>query len=193
MLSIGCQKFIDYLIRQNLLPTNQRSWYIYALQSRIATLLSILGVIGASSLFVSPFQTTCFLLGLLPLRRRLGGYHAKTPTRCFFLSIAVMMLCLAAVNFLLRHHCLTIIWITVLALSAMLLISTPYGTPNLHLSASELLACWSKMKRVVCYELALVVLLLIFVPGTSGAVFYSVGIIAAALSFFVCRLEENHE
>lgn len=35
-----------------------------------------------------------FLIGLLPLRRRLNGYHTKSPYTCMVMSVGVMLLAL---------------------------------------------------------------------------------------------------
>ena len=55
----------------------------------IVLLMSLLGewAFGAD-------VTVCFLLGLLPLRRRLCGYHTKSPGSCMVLSLGVMLLAL---------------------------------------------------------------------------------------------------
>lgn len=190
MLSQSCNKVVNYLIRQNLLQEDLRSWYEYALQTRIATFTSVLCMIFLGSLFVSPFQVICFLLGILPLRKRLGGYHAKTPAKCLILSLSVMLLCLVVVKSFIHFYCSIFIWIAVAGCSPVLFHSVPYGVPNLHLTQDELDACWLKMKKVLCIELIFMVFLQISFPQTDGALFCGIGIIAASVSFFVCERKE---
>ena len=84
-----CERLTDFFISQCGLPETRRSWYIYALQTRISMFLSTAGMMLLGCLVATPYQVICFLVGILTLRRRLGGYHAKTPLRCLFLSIGV--------------------------------------------------------------------------------------------------------
>lgn len=90
-----CERLTDFFISQCGLPETRRSWYIYALQTRISMFLSTAGMMLLGCLVATPYQVICFLVGILSLRRRLGGYHAKTPLRCLFLSIGVSILCLS--------------------------------------------------------------------------------------------------
>ena len=87
-----CERLTDFFISQCGLPETRRSWYIYALQTRISMFLSTAGMMLLGCLVATPYQVICFLVGILSLRRRLGGYHAKTPLRCLFLSIGVSIL-----------------------------------------------------------------------------------------------------
>lgn len=95
MLLSYCERLTDFFISQCGLPETRRSWYIYALQTRISMFLSTAGMMLLGCLVATPYQVICFLVGILSLRRRLGGYHAKTPLRCLFLSIGVSILCLS--------------------------------------------------------------------------------------------------
>ena len=93
-----CERLTDFFISQCGLPETRRSWYIYTLQTRISMFLSTAGMMLLGCLVATPYQVICFLVGILSLRRRLGGYHAKTPLRCLFLSIGVSILCLSIVK-----------------------------------------------------------------------------------------------
>ena len=58
----------------------------------IATFL-IIGI-----LFKKPIETIVFTLGYIPLRIYAGGYHAKTPFRCWCLSNIILVVSLAIVQ-----------------------------------------------------------------------------------------------
>ena len=93
-----CERLTDFFISQCGLPETRRPWYIYTLQTRISMFLSTAGMMLLGCLVATPYQVICFLVGILSLRRRLGGYHAKTPLRCLFLSISVSIFCLGIVK-----------------------------------------------------------------------------------------------
>ena len=74
-----CERLTDFFISQCGLPETKRPWYIYTLQTRISMFLSTAGMMLLGCLVATPYQVICFLVGILSLRRRLGGYHAKPP------------------------------------------------------------------------------------------------------------------
>ena len=98
-----CERLTDFFISQCGLPETRRPWYIYTLQTRISMFLSTAGMMLLGCLVATPYQVICFLVGILSLRRRLGGYHAKTPLRCLFLSVSVSILCLGIVKKLVQY------------------------------------------------------------------------------------------
>lgn len=100
--------------------------------------LSTAGMMLLGCLVATPYQVICFLVGILSLRRRLGGYHAKTPLRCLFLSIGVSILCLSIVNSLVRYGLSILIWILFISLSFAVFNSSPYSHPNCPLTPDEL-------------------------------------------------------
>ena len=165
-----CERLTDFFISQCGLPETRRSWYIYALQTRISMFLSTAGMMLLGCLVATPYQVICFLVGILSLRRRLGGYHAKTPLRCLFLSIGVSILCLSIVNSLVQ--------------------SSPYSHPNCPLTPDELAVSWIKAKHILIWNLLLILLLQIFFAHSNCSLYCEMGIIAAAISFFVSKFKE---
>lgn len=94
MLIQICSKLTKHFVRNGILDQGLADWCIYWLQKRILTglVISIMLILG--SLIFGVKATVCFLMGLLPLRRRLNGYHTKSPYTCMVLSVGVMLLAL---------------------------------------------------------------------------------------------------
>ena len=63
-----CERLTDFFISQCGLPETRRSWYIYALQTRISMFLSTAGMMLLGCLVATPYQVICFLVGILSLR-----------------------------------------------------------------------------------------------------------------------------
>lgn len=123
-------------------------------------------------------------------RRRLGGYHAKTPLRCLFLSIGVSILCLSIVNSLVQYSLSILIWILFISLSFAVFNSSPYSHPNCPLTPDELAVSWIKAKHILIWNLLLILLLQIFFAHSNCSLYCEMGIIAAAISFFVSKFKE---
>ena len=185
-----CERLTDFFISQCGLPETRRSWYIYALQTRISMFLSTAGMMLLGCLVATPYQVICFLVGILSLRRRLGGYHAKTPLRCLFLSIGVSILCLSIVNSLVQYSLSILIWILFISLSFAVFNSSPYSHPNCPLTPDELAVSWIKAKHILIWNLLLILLLQIFFAHSNCSLYCEMGIIAAAISFFVSKFKE---
>ena len=141
-------------------------------------------------LVATPYQVICFLVGILSLRRRLGGYHAKTPLRCLFLSIGVSILCLSIVKNLVQYSLSILIWILFISLSFAVFNSSPYSHPNCPLTPDELAVSWTKAKHILIWNLFLILLLQIFFAHSNCALYCEMGSIAAAVSFFVSKFKE---
>ena len=179
-----CERLTDFFISQCGLPETRRSWYIYTLQTRISMFLSTAGMMLLGCLVATPYQVICFLVGILSLRRRLGGYHAKTPLRCLFLSIGVSIFCLSIVNSLVQYSLSILIWILFISLSFAVFNSSPYSHPNCPLTPDELAVSWIKAKHILIWNLFWIF------THSNCALYCEMGSIAAAVSFFVSKFKE---
>ena len=141
-------------------------------------------------LVATPYQVTCFIVGIFSLRRRLDGYHAKTPLRCLFLSIGASIFCLSIVKNLIQYSLSILIWILFISLSFAVFNSSPYSHPNCPLTPDELVASWIKAKHILIWNLFLILLLQIFFSRSNCALYCEMGSIAAAVSFFVSKFKE---
>ena len=141
-------------------------------------------------LVATPYQVTCFIVGIFSLRRRLDGYHAKTPLRCLFLSIGASIFCLSIVKNLIQYSLSILIWILFISLSFAVFNSSPYSHPNCPLTPDELAVSWIKAKHILIWNLFLILLLQIFFANSNCALYCEMGSIAAAVSFFVSKFKE---
>lgn len=94
MLIRICTKLTENFVRKGILEHSLADWCIYWLQKRILTGLVVLAMFAVGSFAFGAEITACFLLGLLPLRRRLVGFHTESPLSCMLLSVGIMLLSL---------------------------------------------------------------------------------------------------
>lgn len=64
----------------------------------ISTGLTIAGISGLSIILHNQWGAICFLLCFMTVRSYSGGYHAKTRTRCFFLTCGAYLLTIIPVR-----------------------------------------------------------------------------------------------
>ncbi len=82
---------IDYLKEKGLVSEKEAPVVLYGLKLLFMTLVELIGVILLAVWCGNLLEGLCFLLGFCSLRLYAGGYHAKTPIRCFFMTLAVYM------------------------------------------------------------------------------------------------------
>lgn len=69
--------------KEQIIPNGSSETYVYGVQLLLSTLINICCIIIVSALAALPFAWIPFLVGFVPLRVSAGGFHAKTPLRCF--------------------------------------------------------------------------------------------------------------
>lgn len=94
MLIHICSKAACWFVRNHFLEEDLSDWCVYWLQKRILTTLVVLIMFFVGGFVFGVEITACFLLGLLPLRRHLVGYHTESPLACMSLSVGVVLLAL---------------------------------------------------------------------------------------------------
>ena len=57
----------------------------------ITVLLNLISTIVIGVIAGKVFESIAFLVFYIPLRSYVGGYHASTPRRCYFISIVIIM------------------------------------------------------------------------------------------------------
>lgn len=91
----------------------------WGIRNILDTLFNLATFLTIGILMHMPIETIVFTLGYIPLRSYAGGYHAKTPFRCWILSNFILLLALLCVHYLSR--CPFILW-TLAILSIVILI-----------------------------------------------------------------------
>jgi accessory gene regulator B len=82
---ISC-KITDNLIRSGTISYDEKEVYLFGIQQGLVILLNILTTIFIGILFDVVWQLLLFTVSYIGLRSFAGGYHAKTPQRCYILS-----------------------------------------------------------------------------------------------------------
>lgn len=83
--------------REQIIPSESSEAYVYGVQLLLSTLLNIICIAVISGLAALPFAWIPFLAGFIPLRITAGGFHAKTPLRCFITFCGAYLIFVALV------------------------------------------------------------------------------------------------
>lgn len=90
----------EILIRNHIIEDEEKALYVFGFHYGFMTLLNIATTLFIGLLFCMLWQSAIFLVCYIPLRIFAGGYHAKTPLRCYVMSsimVAVILLLIRSV------------------------------------------------------------------------------------------------
>lgn len=108
MLQACAVNFTRFLYDHCNLPDNHRHIYIYGSKLFFSTSLGIISILLISYLIGSIASGILFVLIFVSIRLFVGGFHAKTYGRCFWLSNSVFLITLGGATLLENCHSLTI-------------------------------------------------------------------------------------
>lgn len=191
MLKNLCKRTVDFLLAKQLLNPARKDWYLYALESRVSTCLGIVCML-CTGMVISGFWATVFLLlGIMPLRRRLSGYHASTPTRCFFLSLGVVVIAMKIAETVIAQHAAWVIWtiFSFCCFAAAFLL--PFNHPQLYQSFAEVQANHKRAQKILLVQLIGILLLSVLLPKTQAAIYCATGVITAVISFLIAKVKKE--
>lgn len=148
------QRFAKALCQQGLLAEDAVPWLCYALRRRFFSCFCrlLLGALGWA--LAGPLEACCFLFSFFLLRRWGGGYHAKTPWQCLFLSAAQVWLSLGVLLPLLLAAPGFCSWLALLAAGGAIAATAPLLPFQLHATPAETAACRSRTRLVLALETA---------------------------------------
>ncbi len=81
------QKIGDDLVRSNVIEAEDAEIYIYGINQILVSVLNVLSALIIGLILGTFFEVVVFMAAYIPLRIFAGGYHAKTPLRCYIFSV----------------------------------------------------------------------------------------------------------
>ena len=89
-------KLVDQLITKEIISAEDADLYLYGLSNGVLLIFNLITMFAIGLLFNRLAEIAVFLVSYAPLRHYCGGYHAKTAPRCYFISIVITLLVIAA-------------------------------------------------------------------------------------------------
>lgn len=150
MIDLLTKNSVEILIRNGIIEESEKEVYRFGISGLYRFLMNIITSIIIGALFGMLWQTILFSAAYIPLRRFAGGYHAKTPGRCYFLSCLLVV----GVLMLLKHvaFSVTAVLILIVAASAIVFIKAPVASENKPLLDQEKVLYREKARRILLLE-----------------------------------------
>lgn len=81
----------DNLVRSNVVKAEDAEIYIYGINQILVSILNISSALIISLIFGVFLEVAVFMVAYIPLRAFAGGYHARTPLRCYIFSVIMLI------------------------------------------------------------------------------------------------------
>ncbi|WP_440453926.1 accessory gene regulator ArgB-like protein [Ruminococcus intestinalis] len=120
--------------------TDNYELYEYAIYILLSSAFHIATVIVLGLVFNLLTESLVFYLSFIAIRKFAGGYHAKTPTRCYIISIITIVLMLCIIKWILIINYLSIyysLFFSELVCVLILCCLSPLDTENKLLNGKE--------------------------------------------------------
>ena len=88
------QKLVRLFCEQKVVDESKADAYVYGYELLISSVVSILLVILISIICGDVRYSLSFLIGFIPQRIYIGGYHATSHTRCYLAFTGLALICI---------------------------------------------------------------------------------------------------
>jgi len=128
-------KIGDDLVRSGVVKEEDAEVYIYGINQILAYVLNVSSSLIIGLIFGVTLEIIIFMAAYIPLRSFAGGYHAKTPLRCYIFSVIMLIV----VSIGLKYLCLADwVYYAVLAVSVFVILAlSPVEDKNKPLDEVE--------------------------------------------------------
>lgn len=157
MLSKVSECLAGKLAKSNVIEEEDLEVYQFGIESFIMKVCHFISYVAIGLLFHRLPQLLLFLAAFIPLRECSGGYHARTPLKCYILSCGTVITFLCLYLFMPVDKTQYSIILAVIS-SLILFFIVPVETENKPLSEAERTYYKSKAGFIIIIELALVLI-----------------------------------
>lgn len=174
MFSYITEKIVSNMEKQNMIQTDRINIYKYGINQMFNMLLNIATFLVIGLIFHMTLETIIFTAAYIPLRIYAGGFHAKTPFKCWIVSAVMLIAVLSAI----KYADLKLYVFDILALIgiAVILVLSPVEDKNKPLDELEKKIYKKRCILTFAAELLIFVLLRIFQIDTASICFEAVWI-----------------
>lgn len=174
------QKIGDDLVRSNVIEAEDAEIYIYGINQILVSVLNVLSALIIGLILGTFFEVVVFMAAYIPLRIFAGGYHAKTPLRCYIFSVIMLIIVSLGMKYL--YMAGWVYYVILAAAALMILVLSPVEDKNKPLDDLEYKVYKRRAIIIAAIELTISILLkLIGLDSLFIAAVYSF----TALSFMI--------
>ncbi|MGN9165753.1 accessory gene regulator ArgB-like protein [Tissierellaceae bacterium HCP3S3_D8] len=180
------EKMTSYFVINGIIEDEERDIYSYGLHQGLLIIINIMTAMLIGFIFKGLWEVIIFMMAYIPLRIYGGGYHAKTELRCYFFSVALIVISLLLIR------SIPIVKFTVLAIASIsgviVYVLAPVEDKNKPLDDIENKVYKRRTRIILAIEI-LAVLVLYILGFKEASLVISVAILMLSLMMIGGRLK----
>ena len=153
MFSSIAEKITMHLEANNAFKSEDRAIYQYGIQQGLSIMLNLSTVLLLGIVTGMIWESIIFSAAYMLLRRYAGGFHAKTPARCYIYSSAMVLLALLGIKYVFDSILISICMFIVGSL--IIFLFSPVEDKNKPLDAAEQLVYQKRTRFYLIVEIVL--------------------------------------
>lgn len=122
------KKIVKGLCERKVIDEFRADAYVYGYELLISSVVSVLLVILVSAVCGDVRYSLSFLIGFIPQRIYIGGYHATSHTRCYLAFTGLALICILLSKVIAANHLFRIL--TTATLLAIAIFLSPIEAKN---------------------------------------------------------------
>lgn len=155
MFSAISESITKKLEEAHAIKSEDREIYLYGVKQGLTILLNLITICAIGIVSKMLWQSILFMAAYIPLRSFAGGYHAKTPLRCYIYSIIMLILVSVGMKYLLF---VDMVYYVILAISALIIfVLSPVEDKNKPLDKIEIKVYRKRLLLIMLIELIICV------------------------------------
>jgi len=147
-------KIATALVVNETISAEDKEIYEHGLRYITATLLNIATTLIIGFIFGMVWESILFMASYIPLRTYAGGYHARTPLRCYIFSVILIIAVLLGIKYI-SYNDISLLVITFIS-GAIIFIFAPLGDENKPLDALETRIFKKRTRIILFLEIGLI-------------------------------------
>jgi len=174
------------MIQEEVISAGEKDDYVYVITMYIEKAISISSIIIMSIMVGQLIPSFCFLVCFWELRKRTGGYHARTFWACYMETMLVYMAVVRIADFFIIQP--VIMYGSLLVACCVLAGIGAINHPNIHMELRELALAKKSARITLTIEVG-VILMLQIIGNTRVIVSYMItAIFLCALSICLAKI-----
>ncbi len=166
------RKIVNDLTRSDIVKAEDAEIYIYGINQILMYSINISSALIIGLIFGKFFEAAVFIVAYCSLRSFAGGYHAKTPLRCYVFSVIMLIIVLVGIKYLYLTEWMY--YVVLLAAALVVIVLSPVEDKNKPLDEIEHRVYKKRTILIVATELLIgIVLKLMGLDNLFVAVVYS--------------------
>jgi len=103
MFNYVSTRITEKMVKCGTVADQDKELYLFGIQQGLTNILNLVTTVIIGLVLGVLWQMLLFMAAYIPLRSFAGGYHAKTPLRCYILSVLLLTAIALAIKYVYLH------------------------------------------------------------------------------------------